>query len=238
MNPRQIATVLAALRYWQREGLMSCGHEHDIASDNDTIKPLTASEIDDLCEDLNCPSTVHPVQDPELCRLHDNLSDLLETPTSPHPSIRDAAVDLCAHLANRITPACHAPTAEDESSLQKILTICNSLTIMRGYVDEDDTDDAIAEAHEAIEKIRTLATPQPSARKKCLNSDTPANTNTPTPPLEHLAILDLARDQHGSEQIKIDDGALLSKGDDNGCFVSAWVWTDFTGTALDKSATV
>ena len=49
---REFNTVLAALRYWQREGLMSGGHEQDIASDGDT-EPLSAEEIDVLCERIN-----------------------------------------------------------------------------------------------------------------------------------------------------------------------------------------
>lgn len=52
-NPRELATVLAALRYWQREGLMSAGHEQDVATDGGTLQPLSADEIDTLCEELN-----------------------------------------------------------------------------------------------------------------------------------------------------------------------------------------
>jgi hypothetical protein len=54
-SPRQRATILAALRYWQREGWVSSGHEHDIASDGNTIEPLNAAEIDELCVWLNFP---------------------------------------------------------------------------------------------------------------------------------------------------------------------------------------
>jgi len=53
LTDRELATVLAALRYWQREGLFSCGHEIDIASNGDTLEPLTARDIDALCERLN-----------------------------------------------------------------------------------------------------------------------------------------------------------------------------------------
>jgi hypothetical protein len=53
LNIRETATVLAALRYWQREGLMSGGYEHDIASNNDTEEPLAEGEIESLCERLN-----------------------------------------------------------------------------------------------------------------------------------------------------------------------------------------
>lgn len=58
MSPRETATILAALRYWQREGFHSCGHEHEIASDGGTIEPLTGDEIDALCERMNSLPTV------------------------------------------------------------------------------------------------------------------------------------------------------------------------------------
>lgn len=51
LKDRELATILAALRYWQREGLKSDGHEADIAAEHGP--PLTAEEIDDLCEWLN-----------------------------------------------------------------------------------------------------------------------------------------------------------------------------------------
>jgi hypothetical protein len=62
LNNRELATVLAALRYWQREGLMSAGHEQDIATDGDTFEPLNAEDIDALCERLNCEPSEPPSQ--------------------------------------------------------------------------------------------------------------------------------------------------------------------------------
>lgn len=53
MGERETATILAALRYWQREGLLSAGHEQEIASDGGGLKPLSAAEIDRLCEAIN-----------------------------------------------------------------------------------------------------------------------------------------------------------------------------------------
>jgi hypothetical protein len=50
---RERDTVIAALRYWLREGLMSHGHEIELA-ENDHGKPLNPAEIDDLCERINC----------------------------------------------------------------------------------------------------------------------------------------------------------------------------------------
>jgi hypothetical protein len=51
-NQRETATVLAALRYWQREGFGSAGHERDIAEEHG--KSLTKDDIDALCERINC----------------------------------------------------------------------------------------------------------------------------------------------------------------------------------------
>jgi hypothetical protein len=54
LDNREHATVLAALRYWQRKGLMDDPvAELDIASDGGTLDPLAADEIDALCEGLN-----------------------------------------------------------------------------------------------------------------------------------------------------------------------------------------
>jgi hypothetical protein len=55
-DKRQSATILAALRYWQREGLMSSGHEQDIATDGNSIDALDAEDIDALCEQINVPA--------------------------------------------------------------------------------------------------------------------------------------------------------------------------------------
>ena len=48
-------------------------------------------------------------------------------------------------------------------------------------------------------------------------------------------IIDLARERHHKDgEIEIDCSARLSEGGDNGCYVSAWVWVDFTDTPFDK----
>ena len=54
ISERETATILAALRYWQREGSMSAGYERDIETDFDRLKPLSAEEVDALCERINC----------------------------------------------------------------------------------------------------------------------------------------------------------------------------------------
>ena len=50
---RELATILAALRHWQRVGMNSGGAEADIATNGDTVKALSGKEIDSLCERLN-----------------------------------------------------------------------------------------------------------------------------------------------------------------------------------------
>jgi hypothetical protein len=48
-------------------------------------------------------------------------------------------------------------------------------------------------------------------------------------------IIELAREQREIEgAVEIDDTALLSEGNDNGCYVAAWVWVDFAGSNFDK----
>lgn len=48
-------------------------------------------------------------------------------------------------------------------------------------------------------------------------------------------IIEVAREQRQEEgAVEIDDTAQLSEGDDNGCYVAAWVWVDFTDTKFDK----
>lgn len=51
----------------------------------------------------------------------------------------------------------------------------------------------------------------------------------------HKAIIELARNEHEVDgEVEIDAGATLSEGDDNGCYVQAWVWVSFGGTPYDK----
>jgi hypothetical protein len=52
-----------------------------------------------------------------------------------------------------------------------------------------------------------------------------------------LQVIELAREQRGEEgAVEIDDCAELSEGNDNGCYVRAWVWVDFDGTKFNKLA--
>ena len=55
-SSRKLGTILAALRYWQ-QSVVSQGHSvayGSIATNLGTFDPLTADEIDELCEDINC----------------------------------------------------------------------------------------------------------------------------------------------------------------------------------------
>ena len=62
LEGRELATVLAALRYYQAENLQDDGAvadqaAGDIASDGGRVQPLTRDEIDTLCERLNSQPT-------------------------------------------------------------------------------------------------------------------------------------------------------------------------------------
>jgi len=62
-------------------------------------------------------------------------------------------------------------------------------------------------------------------------SDCPAQSREE----RRLEIIELAREQREQEgAVEIDDNALLSEGNDNGCYVQAWVWVDFASTRFDK----
>jgi len=51
LTPRELATVLAALRHWQHVGMHAA--MLDIATDGGKHEPLTETEIDALCERIN-----------------------------------------------------------------------------------------------------------------------------------------------------------------------------------------
>lgn len=53
LDNRELGTVLAALRFWQRKVRLVGEPERDIATDGDAFPELTAVEIDALCERLN-----------------------------------------------------------------------------------------------------------------------------------------------------------------------------------------
>lgn len=55
-DARELATILAALRYWQAYGQQDAGPVddfNDIATDGGTLEPLSADDIDALCMRLN-----------------------------------------------------------------------------------------------------------------------------------------------------------------------------------------
>lgn len=50
-----------------------------------------------------------------------------------------------------------------------------------------------------------------------------------------LEIVELADEEHGRDgELEIDGDATVSEGTDNGAYVQAWVWVDFSGTKFDK----
>lgn len=74
-TPRELATVLAALRYWQTGNGRTYSALADIATDDGAFKPLSAGEVDALCERLNSeePAKLAPLA--IIGELHAHLSD-------------------------------------------------------------------------------------------------------------------------------------------------------------------
>ena len=59
LTDRKLATVLAALRYWQQNLADHEGESPLVAEHFDAVNtPLTVAEIDALCERLNCGPAV------------------------------------------------------------------------------------------------------------------------------------------------------------------------------------
>lgn len=62
LTSRELATVLAALRYWQQDSIEQA--EGPMQEYFDEHTPLTPDEIDRLCEELNCcPCANTPLKD-------------------------------------------------------------------------------------------------------------------------------------------------------------------------------
>jgi hypothetical protein len=57
LTARELATVLAALRHWQKALPESAEVYEDIATDDGRLEPLTVDEIDELCMRLNFGET-------------------------------------------------------------------------------------------------------------------------------------------------------------------------------------
>lgn len=62
LDESELATVLAALRRWQRELKTSSSMppEWDIATNEGSVEPLSEDDIDHLCERLNCEDEAQP----------------------------------------------------------------------------------------------------------------------------------------------------------------------------------
>ena len=60
LDERKLMTMIAALMYWQREGVGSSGHEQDLATGHGRFDPLTREEIDKLCHELEFGFVISP----------------------------------------------------------------------------------------------------------------------------------------------------------------------------------
>lgn len=64
--------------------------------------------------------------------------------------------------------------------------------------------------------------------------DQPPIPNVADPRRDRILEIVAASDHVKEGSVEIADHPVISEGDDNGCYVSAWIWCDFTGTDLNK----
>jgi hypothetical protein len=74
MNPRELGTVLAALRLWQRLGDRLGEPELAIATDEGAFPPLTKDEIDGLCERINIGGSHEDATPEEIARARERYA--------------------------------------------------------------------------------------------------------------------------------------------------------------------
>lgn len=130
---RAHATILAALRYWAREGLDNASAEIDIASDGGAIEPLSAQETDELAERINCggngPLVVVEINGGAV---HSASADspvhlvILDQDTDGAEGDRVATVDGCKVFVTE--QALSFPTQQEAERLERIITELNAWT--------------------------------------------------------------------------------------------------------------
>ena len=102
LNDHRLATVLAALRLWQRELLRDDGIGADlaaVATDDGLFAMMQPDEIDKLCENLNADDTAQ--------KLEDILSRAGEIKAGgcADPDKVDSIIDIARHLLAPSNPA-------------------------------------------------------------------------------------------------------------------------------------
>lgn len=123
---RSDATILAALRYWAREGIDNATSEIDIASEGGAITPLSAEETDELAERINCgsyaPMVVLNIQGGAI---HSATADsptrvvILDADTEGGSEDRIAHIDGSkVHVTEFLL---HWPTAEEAERMDKVI---------------------------------------------------------------------------------------------------------------------
>ena len=96
LTPQQLGTVLAALRHWQRETEDGDypGDLWDIAADGGAFEPLSADDIDELCENINCEPSPTPTPTGAPVRLFNEYGSAAGNEHADHiDEIADSAFD-------------------------------------------------------------------------------------------------------------------------------------------------
>lgn len=241
MNPRQLATILAALRIYQYEidfnGIDSISGMYQFQDGHD---PLTTDEINTLCESLNCGDdfTLNSPT-PLLIHLKEELTEIRKCSDNP------GRIDwLARHAIQRIDKALPGPF--QDSAMDLLCKLTEWAAFMGGFdapVWQQAKD--LLQHHDSIADTPPACSGglRPSQDTSSLLAAIAAASPEPVTPQPGEdepdgprldAIRALANDQHACEEIVIDSDAVVSESNDNGAYVAAWVWTDFSDTEFDK----
>lgn len=103
------------------------------------------------------------------------------------------------------------------TTIQRIIDAARKTQEARGIADGGHTAGAAnQELRDALAEYDAERTPEEEARRK--------------------EILEYAREHLGKDgELEFDGDALLSEGDDPGCYIQAWAWLDYTGTKWDPA---
>ncbi len=181
MKSQHLNTILAALRFYQEEGLADSPVKrgdgiHDIATNGDTDISLDSDGIDELCELLNvghvtldAGSDIRAALEQVSRLLPYEADDTGHDPeTTTPPDGEDAMRVLNFHILNARkvlleNPACHPPTGEgagitsDTVRLAKILHIISEVKLVNGNSEPDVMAACLSKIQRTFDKITAAA---------------------------------------------------------------------------------
>lgn len=213
LSQREKGTTLAALRYWQRHQAQSVGKsqnqipEDDIATDGGQHQPLSAAEIDALCERINSgePAPVAPEPSAigrELLEIANLIDGAIDThiydeqngDEQPEDCPYAASIETLRGLALTIDTVHPALLREAGAVIDSLVHQINQMKGM--FHDEDGTiSEALSEAEEMSARIAEQHGDHAHALKVVVEVEDCVAKVTKSVPGVHVEIID--RDLEG-----------------------------------------